>query len=276
MIWSKLSLRQPVTHFIISTQSRTESKIMKAHLQKLIVILMFQMALLPAVAATADKEISVDAILDKYIKAIGGKEAWHKVKSRTVKAEVELFGATGQLTLQAKAPNKRFSHLALGQVGLFINGFDGSTAWAKDPRGLRSKTGSDLNRDKIESELYLEIRMKELYPNLSFKGTETMDGEEVHTLESKTSVPSVETFSFSTKTGLLFKTRVEYTDSDGNELQMDSKFSDYRTVDGIHYPHAQHTKVTPRGQPSFEMGLKIKEIKHNEKIEDSVFSKPTE
>lgn len=249
---------------------------MKAHLQKFVLIALFHVALLTAVAATADKEISVDAILDKYIKAIGGKEAWNKVETRTVKAEVNIFGSTGPLTLKAKAPNKRFSHLELAQIGSFINGFDGTIAWSKDPRGVRSKTGTDLNREKIESVLHLEVRLKELYPNLSFKGTETIDGEAVYVLESKTSVPSIETFSFSTKTGLLVKTQVNYTNSDGAEMQLDAKFSDYRIVDGINYPYSQHSMIAAQGQPSFEMELKIKEIKHNEKIEDSIFTKPTE
>lgn len=249
---------------------------MKVYLHKFVLIAIFHLTLLAAVAATADKEITIDTVLDKYIKAVGGKEAWSKVKSRTAKGQMSFPRATTEWSSQAKVPNKKLTRMASDKTGVYLNGCDGITVWSSSRNGIQTKTGKELERSLIEADFYHDIRLKELYPNLSFKGVENIDGEEVYTLESKTPNYGTENFSFSKKNGLLVKVRGELKRADGTELQVEVRFSDYRVFDGINYPHILRTKITPRGQPVIEMELKIKEIKHNEKIEDSVFTKPTE
>jgi hypothetical protein len=46
---------------------------------------------------------SVDAVVEKYVKAVGGKEALSKVESRSFKADLVLAGSTSDWTLVAKA-----------------------------------------------------------------------------------------------------------------------------------------------------------------------------
>src|SRR5262245_37566844 len=83
---------------------------------------------------------SVDEILDKYVKAIGGKEAIEKVNSRVEKGTFELpaFGASGSIEVYAKAPNKTAMTIDIGGFGKVENVFDGTKGWASDPQsGLR-------------------------------------------------------------------------------------------------------------------------------------------
>jgi hypothetical protein len=118
------------------------------------------------------------------------------------------------------------------------------------------------------------VRLKELYPDLVYKGTETLDGEEVQVLESKPTPTSKVRFSFSSKTGFLVRQQSEFNSAEGNNMRVETRYSDYRAVDGLHYPHVQQLKFS---LPAQEIGfkMKVKEVKHNEKFEDSIFSKPS-
>jgi hypothetical protein len=52
------------------------------------------------------------------------------------------------------------------------------------------------------------------------------------------------------------------------------RYSDYRAVDGLQYPHRQQLKISAAGQ-DIEFGMKVKQIKHNEPFDDAIFSKPS-
>jgi zinc protease len=231
-------------------------------------------SLLAAPVLGAEKG-AVDGVLEKYVKAIGGKEAWNKVESRSIKAEFEgPFGATSGWSLQAKAPNKRLTRMESSPWGVLLDGFDGTTAWSKNQNGVRTKAGEELSRAEKEADLRREVRLKELYPDLVFKGTETFDGEEVQVLESKPTPSSKERFSFSAKSGFLVRQQSEFKNAEGNDVRVEIRYSEYRAVDGIQYPHVQRIKIVAAGQ-ELEFGMKVKEVRHNEKFEDSIFSKPS-
>jgi zinc protease len=223
----------------------------------------------------AEKDAAtVDAILKKYVTAIGGKDAFDKVESRHIKADLEFGGSTAEWTSEAKAPNKRATRVDLPGIGLFEDGFDGTTAWTKSQAGVQTKQGDELALAKLDAELRRDVRFKELYPNLESKGTEMFNGEQVEVLEAKPTATSRARFSFSAKTGLLVRQQADYKNNDGNPITVETEFSDHRAVEGIKYPHAQKVSVLADGQPLFDFTLKLKEIKHNSKIDDSMFKKP--
>ena len=230
--------------------------------------------LLPAPVLGAEKR-TVDGVLEKYLKAIGGKEAWNKIESCSIKAEFEgPNGATSGWSLQAKAPNKRLTRMEASPWGVLLDGFDGTTAWSKDQNGVRTKDGDELSRAEKEADLRREVRLKELYPDLVFKGIETLDGEEVQVLESKPTPRSKERFSFSAKTRFLVRQQSEFKNAEGNPTRVEIRYSQYRAVDGIQYPHVQRIKIVAAGQ-ELEFWMKVKEVKHNNKLADSIFRKPS-
>ena len=233
------------------------------------------LALLLAVPVFGAEKGTVDGVLEKFVKAIGGKEAWNKVESRSIKAVFEdPSGATSDWRLKAKAPNKRLTRMESSPWGVLLDGFDGTTAWSKNQNGVRTKDGEELRRAEKEADFRREVRLKELYPDLAFKGTETFDGETVQVLETKPTPSSKERFSFSAKSGFLVRQQSELKNAEGNDVRVEIRYSEYRAVDGLQYPHLQRFKIDLSGR-EIELGMKIKEVKHNEKFEDSNFSKPS-
>ncbi len=69
---------------------------------------------------------SVKKILAKYVKAIGGKEANEKIKSRYSKGVLELapMGIKGVFETYTAAPNKSYNKTSLAGIGDIIEGFD--------------------------------------------------------------------------------------------------------------------------------------------------------
>jgi len=230
------------------------------------------LALLSA-ARGADNPPSVDSILDKFIEASGGKAAMEKIKSRTIKGDLELMGSTSDWVLEAKAPNKQFSGFDNPTLGTVADGFDGTIAWSKNQSGVRVKEGEELAKTKRDAEFYRYLNLRKQYPDLGYKGTDKVDGEEVHILESKPSASSTERFSFSTKSNLLIRQESEFEGPQG-KVGVTVRLTDFRPVDGIKYAHSLKFRIRA-GEQELEFAIKVKEVKYNVAIVDAKFSKPT-
>ena len=116
---------------------------------------------------------TLDEILDKQVKALGGKEAIEKISSRVAKGAMELegMGLSGPLELYAKAPNKGALMIDLQGIGKITNVFDGEKGYALDPtNGLRELSGAELATAKRNADLYESLNLKKHFAKLEVKG----------------------------------------------------------------------------------------------------------
>jgi len=217
---------------------------------------------------------TVDSILTKHLAAIGGKAALEKVSSRVFKIKIQsetLGNSEGEVFF--KAPNKEVSQIDLGNSGILTEGFDGTIGWAKTPwDGLREKSGDELAKVKRDAEFHRELKLKTLYPDLSYKATEKVEGEDAYVLQSKPTSTSKETLFFNTKTGLLVRQDSEFQGPQG-VVNTSMLAQDYKPVDGIKYPHLLKLKFSVGGQ-TYEFNMNVTDLKHDVKIDDAKFSKP--
>lgn len=227
-------------------------------------------------AEPTDSDKKVETVLNQYVEAIGGRAAIEKQTSRMMKATFEGFGmpAAVEWTMYGKAPNKQMSELDLTGMGKMQDGFDGQVAWSKNPfSGLRVKEGQELAKQKRDADFYRDLHLKTTYTNLTAKGTEKVDGADASVLEAKPAADTLERFYFDAKSGLLVRQDSEFEAGEGR-MKLQVLFSDFRAVDGIKYPHLMRFKMDIPNQPNAEFSIKVKEIKHNEAIDDSKFAKP--
>jgi zinc protease len=232
----------------------------------------------PARAAeSAGGEKPIDTILTQYLEALGGRAAIEKQTSRVMKASFEGFGmpAAADWTMYSKAPDKQMSEMEIADMGKMLDGFDGQVAWSKNPfTGLRIKDGQELTKQKRDADFFRNLHFKTTYTNLTAKGTEKVDGADVSVLEAKPSGDTLERFYFDAKSGLLVRQDSEFDMGEGR-MKLQISFSDYRVVDGIKYPYLMRFNMAIPGQPAAEFSIKVKEIKHNEAIDDAKFAKPS-
>jgi photosynthetic reaction center cytochrome c subunit len=224
-------------------------------------------------AATAKTEAplpSVDEILDRYVRAVGGAQAIQKITSRVLKGS--RVGADGVLVpeeVYAKAPNRMLIVTSYPKISFRV-GYNGTKGWARSSQG----EGRDLNDEmqaqlKREALFYKETRLKEVYSKMAVLGRTTIAERETFIIEATPAGGSVpEKLFFDAQTGLLVRTYTEAKTVVGQyPTQID--YEDYREVDGVKLPFTIRWSI-----PGRVWGRKITEVKQNIPLDDAQFEIP--
>ncbi len=106
---------------------------------------------------------TLDAVLTKYVEAIGGNDAQRRITSRVTKARVDVPGVSfgGKLEVYTKAPNKSLTMMKVEPFGVLKQGFDGRTSWNLSDKGSQSLNGAELAA-LAGADFYREISLREL------------------------------------------------------------------------------------------------------------------
>ncbi|MFN7948177.1 MAG: hypothetical protein U0Z53_22700 [Blastocatellia bacterium] len=215
---------------------------------------------------------TVDEILDKHVKAVGGKEAIEKLTTRTSKGTIELegMGMNGTVETFSKAPNKNAVVITLSGFGTVNNVFDGSSGWSSDPMsGLRELSGGELAVLKRDSDFYSVLNLKKHFAKTELKGKEKVGSSDAWVIEATPAEGGPEKFYFDAASGLLIRHDAE-RDSPQGKMAIEIYTDDYKPVDGVKIPHTMR-QVTP----AFTLSIKLTEVKHNTPIDDAKFGKPS-
>ena len=217
----------------------------------------------------ADSKANVEAILNQYVQALGGRAALERVTTRAKTGTlVTQGGMKAPLEVYEKAPNRTLT-IFRASHGTNQMGFDGAIGWTKTPeRGLREEAGEQLDNIRSEAEFYKELKLKERYSKLTLLGLALFENREAYVIEAAPPRGQPEKLYFDRQTGLLV--RLDVVPNLGQEkMQMQMYFEDYRAVDGVKMPFAIR-----RARPGFTWTYQFEEIKLNAPLDDSRFNKP--
>jgi len=215
---------------------------------------------------------SISSILDRYVVALGGRDAIAKVGSRVTNGRIDVAGVSfgGRLETYAKAPNLALTVMSAEPIGVLKRGFDGQTAWSlSDQKGAPQPSRKELAALADDAQLYREINLRELYPQMSVMGTGTVGTRDVYILKATSRFGFTEKFYFDVVNGLLLRRDAMRPTSHGPILA-ELYFSDWRDVDGIKLPF----KVTQR-MPSVTYVFTLEEVKHNVQLDSGMFRVPS-
>lgn len=214
---------------------------------------------------------SVDQILNHYIEASGGHDAWKKLSTRVSKGTIDIpaMNMSGTIEVREKAPNEMIATVVIGG-GSFQQAYDGKTAWANDPQnGLRELSGGELDETRRDSDFYRPLDMKALYNKITVVGTEKVGDRDTYLVEATTEVGvDPEKMYFDAQTGLPIRVISQRHTPDGVTASQED-ISDYREVDGVKLPFTVHQSV---GDVAYT--ISFTEIHHNEEMDDAQFAKP--
>jgi outer membrane lipoprotein-sorting protein len=213
-------------------------------------------------------QVTADQILEKYVSAMGGADAMKKVTSRAMKGVITAMGSTTPIDVLTKAPNMRvtISHSANGDS---YTAFDGKEGWMGNAgRPARSMSQAESAASAIDSEFYLALRLKEMYPQLRRGRPEAINGVECEVLNGTAPDKPAARFYFAKNTGLLVR-QVRFADTPlgRNPTQID--YSDYKSLDGVMVP-LKWTLSRPNGR----FTIQVNDVKINAAIDDAKFAKP--
>ena len=132
----------------------------------------------PAAAkpATAAALPTARAIIDRHIKAIGGRQAILAHTSSHATGTMSLAGAgiTGMLDIYGAKPDKSLVKISLGGIGDVFEGFDGTNAWSLSPMtGPVLTQGKELAEKKFDADFYSDLHEPGRY--VSMKTIEKAD-----------------------------------------------------------------------------------------------------
>ena len=119
-------------------------------------------------------------IIDRHIKAIGGREAIlaHKSMHATGTLSVPASGISGPMEIYgATNPDRVIVKTTVTGIGEIMEGFDGSHAWSVSPMtGPMLKVGKELTQTKLDADFYSELRDPKKYPEVKTLEKATFDG----------------------------------------------------------------------------------------------------
>ncbi len=214
---------------------------------------------------------SAKEIVDKYVNAIGGREALLKHKSRVESGTMELspMGVKGTFETFSRSDDRVFSKISLEGIGEILEGFDGTSAWSSNPvQGSRVKAGQELEQTKRLSDFARDANLDKAFTSLTVKGIEKVGDRDAYVVIGKTDGLPDETLYFDVENGLILRRDSVLITPEGQQA-ISTFFGDYREIGGIKTPYTSRAKT-----PAFEITSATLEIKFDVAIEDSKFARP--
>lgn len=198
----------------------------------------------PSAALRDGKQILAD-----YARAIGDENAWRKHRSVRVKRAVSVKTMNFESDEETRLlrSGKLYSVSSAPSLGVSRNGYDGKIAWGQDPFfGLRVLRGAEAEDVRIAATWNLEWRLGEVYPRVKAvpppEGAPAPASLECVELGKAEGKPTVVCFDRATHLRAWEK---GVRASPAGEVPYVTRYSDWRTVDGVRVWFREDVTVGP-------------------------------
>ena len=210
---------------------------------------------------------TAEEILDKYLAAAGGADAFRKIKTRVQKGTVDTGGEQYPIEIYSEAPEKRLS-ISHASFGESVTAFNGQTGWLSTAHGVHVMNLSERQSARIDAQFCFPVQLRELYQEFKVLSAETVDGHATFLVTaSGTSAPPLRLY-FDQQSGLLLRL-IRYTETPLGRNPVEVDYADYRDADGIRIPY-QWTLIRTSG--SFT--IRITSVEENVPIDEKLFVMP--
>lgn len=198
-----------------------------------------------------------DQIMERYIRAVGGREALLHLKSRvsTGTCSFPLQGMTGKVVIYEQAPNKRSTEIQIPNTGIMQIGFDGARGWMQHPlMGIIEFKEPVLSSLRRDFDFYKLVKYRGQFARMDYKGTQNTDSGRNNVLVLTTPEGLAEEMRFDVGTGLLVYDAGVY-------------LGDYRQAGTVKVPF--QTRVSIAG---LDMTIKLDQVKQDMPISADAFA----
>jgi outer membrane lipoprotein-sorting protein len=216
---------------------------------------------------------SAEAVLDKYIAAIGGAARAASLTSFTAKGTSVGYGPDGEqrpLEMFAKGPNQRTT-IVRTPSGDSTTSFDGRNGWIAAPHRpvpVLALAGADLDGLRLDVELSFPSRIKQVASQWRVGLATSIDDREVQVVQGTGSGGALVSLFFDVESGLLVR-QIRYVDSPVGRIPTQVDYADYREVSGVKVPF-RWTVTWLDGRDTIELS----EVRANVPIDAARFGRP--
>lgn len=158
----------------------------------------------PAAAAPAKDLPTARAVIDRYVEAAGGKDAFLKHNSVLMKGKTEVAGKDlgGSMTVATAKPNKLILIIELAGIPI-KTGFDGKIGWQVNPlTGPSIMEGGELRDVSRQADFFSILHDEKEFKSMENLGKTNFEGEECYKLKLTNTDGAEITEYYSVKTGL--------------------------------------------------------------------------
>lgn len=220
---------------------------------------------------------TVDAVLNKYITAIGGAARVAGVTSYVANGKslgYRGFGGGGLVEVSAQAPDKRGVHIRFPEYpdrGVSVRTYDGTTGWIATPLAVVPNyqlAGSERDGARLDAMLAFPSQIRQTLTDLRVGLPTTIDDKDVTVVQGNGPNGTLATLYFDDASGLLVR-MVRHGRSPIGRVPTQVDYSDYRDVGGIKFPF-HWTFAWLDGRDTFEFS----DVKVNVPIDAAKFARP--
>ena len=213
----------------------------------------------PEFSKPLPKGLTAMSVMDGYIKSIGGKDKLEGVRTKASILEGSMQGMTIQVSnRQTTKKQMRVDVSIMGNVmqKTVVN----QTKGYNEMQGQKMEMkGEDLENTLKDISIFPEL---EIDPDqISLKGIVSVDGVDAYEIKWSDN----KTFFYAVDSFLKLQT-IETIEMQGQIQSSTTSFSDYKSVDGIRFPHLVRQDMGPQ-----KIDFQVKSIILNEPMPDSLF-----
>lgn len=214
----------------------------------------------PDYSASIPEGITVEAILEKYMEAIGGKENLEGVESYALLAEAEMQGMKLELEMKKTTKNQFMQDVKVMGNSMQKQVLDGDKGYMVAQGQRKDLTSEEIERVKEESAAFPELNYL-IAGGITLEGIESVGGKKAYKLK----ITGKKSSFYDIETGLKLQ-EVILEEVQGQQMTNTLQFDDYKEVSGIKFPFKLSQTMGPQ---SFE--FIVKEIKVNEGVSAADF-----
>src|SRR5216684_3272849 len=253
----------PATHF-----PRPLATMNSMRLRNLCIALLF---MLPAAASAQ----TADEILAKVIAARGGRDKLNAVHSQRISGIISFGEVSGPFVVELKRPLKMHMQLSV-QNQTMVRVYDGQSGWANNPFAgkLNPEPMSEDELKNITEESDFDgplLDYKSKGNQVELAGKDKVKDKDVWRIKLTNKNGDVRFYLFDADSFLLLKWEGKRK-YEGQELPVESYFTDYREVGGLKFAFGIDS-----GSSATDINQKIRidRIDLNPNLNDAEFAKPT-
>ncbi|MFZ0039190.1 MAG: c-type cytochrome [Candidatus Acidiferrales bacterium] len=219
-------------------------------------------------AAPSENLPKADQLIDKYVAALGGKDAIQKITSRVEKGSLTAGEMKATVDVYAKAPDKRIAivHMPNGDSS---TAFDGHVGWLGTPgRPAREMSAAETDNVRMDAQIFFAVDLRQMFHSFRVIAEDKIGDRNVYVVSAfSEGKPSVKLY-FDAQSGLLVRLeRFVDTPLGSNPTRID--FADYRDAGGVKAPY-RWTIARPSGR----FTIQVDEVHQNVPVDDAKFVMP--
>ena len=213
------------------------------------------------------KGITEKEVIEKYLAAIGGREAISRIKDLRMDINADAMGSELQITQWYGLDGLFRSQYKSNGSTLQEESYDGERAMRSGPQGKRELEDMELGEMQFNGHAVPELHYARTAERVLLAGRTQIDGRSVLKVVAQIASGGSVGDYYDEGTGLKVR-RVEYRQVDDQNYTITTDYADYQPTGGVQFPRT----ITQYGGPMGEVSMKVTAIAVNQNLQPAFFA----